>query len=103
MFQEDEMAKYVVLMNWTDQGVKNAKDTVKRARAARPAFEAMGVQMREVYWAIGPYDIVAMVDAPDDEAMTKAGLALAMQGNLRSTTMRVFGEQEMEGILKGLP
>lgn len=97
------MAKYVVLMNWTDQGVKNAKDTVKRARAARPAFEAMGVQMREVYWAIGPYDIVAMVDAPDDEAMTKAGLALAMQGNLRSTTMRVFGEQEMEGILKGLP
>jgi uncharacterized protein with GYD domain len=103
VFQEDEMAKYVVLMNWTDQGIKNAKDTVKRARAARPAFEAMGVQMREVYWAIGPYDIVAMVDAPDDEAMTKAGLALAMQGNLRSTTMRVFGEQEMEGILKGLP
>jgi len=97
------MAKYIVLMNWTDQGIRNVKDTVKRARAARQAFEGMGVQMREIYWAIGPYDIVSMVEAPDDETATKAGLALGMQGNGRTITLRVFDEREMEGILKGLP
>ncbi len=97
------MARYIVLMNWTDQGIRGAKDTVKRASAARKAFEALGVKMREVYWTVGPYDIVATCDAPDDEAITKAGLAIGMQGNVRSTTLRAFDEQEMERILKALP
>lgn len=76
---------------------------MRRKPSNGPEPPVRGVQLREIYWAIGPYDIVTVVDAPDDETMTKAGLALAMQGNLRSTTLRVFGEQEMEGILKGLP
>jgi uncharacterized protein with GYD domain len=100
---EAEMARYIVLMNWTDQGIRNAKDTVKRAKAARQAFEAMGANMRDVYWTVGPYDVVATVDAPDDETATKAGLAIGIQGNVRTTTLRAFGEQEMEEIIKSIP
>ena len=97
------MAKYIVLMNWTDQGIRNAKETVNRAKAARPAFEAMGVKMRDIYWTVGPYDMVATLEAADDETVTKAGLALGMKGNVRSTTLRAFDEREMEQIIKALP
>ena len=97
------MARYVVLMNWTDQGIRNAKDTVKRAKSARQAFEAMGVNMRDIYWTVGPYDMVATFDAPDDETATKAGLMTGMQGNVRTTTLRAFSEQEMETTVKSIP
>ena len=97
------MARYIMLMNWTDQGIRNAKETVNRARAARQSLETLGVGLRDVYWTVGPYDIVALVDAPDDATLTKAGLTLGMQGNVRSTTLRAFAEQEMEQITKALP
>jgi uncharacterized protein with GYD domain len=94
-----DMGKYVLLGNWTDQGVRDVKNTVKRSRAAREAFAAMGVNAREWFFTLGPYDVVLTVDAPDDETLTKATLALAVQGNLRTTTMRGFGEKEMEAIV----
>jgi uncharacterized protein with GYD domain len=97
------MARYIVLMNWTDQGIRNAKDTVKRAKAARQTFEAMGANLRDLYWTVGPYDVVAMVDAPDDETATKAGLVIGMQGSVRTTTLRAFAEQEMENIVNSIP
>lgn len=97
------MAKYIVLLNWTDQGARTVKDTVQRARAARQAFEALGVRMTDISWTLGQYDIVATLEAPDDETVTRAGVAMAMQGNVRSTTLRAFTETEMEQILKGLP
>ena len=97
------MSKYVMLGNWTDQGVRNVKDTVKRSRLARELFAAMGVNAREWIFTLGQYDVVLTVEAPDDETLTKAALALALQGNLRTTTLRGFGEKEMETILAGLP
>ena len=97
------MPKYVLLGNWTDQGARNAKDTVKRARAARESFASMGVNAREWFFTLGLYDVVLTVDAPDDETLTRALLALAMQGNLRTKTLRGFGEKEMETIISGLP
>lgn len=97
------MAKYVVLINWTDQGVRNAKDTVQRARAARQAFEGMGVRMVDISWTLGQYDVIVTLEAADDETVARAGLALALKGNLHSTTLRAFTETEMENILKGLP
>jgi uncharacterized protein with GYD domain len=97
------MPKYVLLGNWTDQGARNAKDTVKRARAARESFASMGVNAREWFFTLGQYDVVLTVDAPDDETLTRALLALAMQGNLRTKTLRGFGEKEMETIIGGLP
>lgn len=96
------MAKYVLLGNWTDQGVRNVKDTVKRSRAAREAFAAMGVNAREWFFTLGPYDVVLTVEAPDDETLTRACLSLAMQGNLRTITLRGFGEKEMESIVDAL-
>lgn len=97
------MAKYVMLGNWTDQGARNAKDTVKRARAAREEFAAMGVNAREWFFTLGQYDVVLTVEAPDDETLTRAALSLAMKGNLRTATLRGFSEKEMEGVLNGLP
>jgi uncharacterized protein with GYD domain len=97
------MAKYIMLGNWTDQGARNAKDTVQRARAAREAFAGMGVNAREWFFTMGQYDVVLTVEAPDDETLTRAAVALATLGNLRTTTLRGFSEKEMEAILSGLP
>lgn len=93
------MAKYVLLGNWTDQGVRDVKNTVNRSRAAREAFAKFGVNAREWFFTLGQYDVVLTVEAPDDETLTRACLTLAMQGNLRTTTLRGFGEKEMEAIV----
>ena len=97
------MPKYIILGNWTDQGARNAKDTVKRARAARESFAGMGVNAREWFFTLGQYDVVLTVDAPDDETLTRALVVLATLGNLRTKTLRGFGEKEMEAVLSGLP
>ena len=97
------MGKYVLLGNWTDQGARDVKNTVKRSRAAREAFAAMGVNAREWFFTLGQYDVILTVDAPDDETLTRATLALAMQGNLRTVTLRGFGEKEMEAIVGAIP
>ena len=96
------MAKYVMLVNWTDQGIRNVKDTVTRAKAARKAFEAHGVKMGEMNWTLGQYDMVLTAEAPNDETITKVGLSLGASGNVRSTTLRAFDEAEMEAMLKSI-
>jgi uncharacterized protein with GYD domain len=72
------MARYVLLINWTDQGIRNAKDTINRANAARQAFQAGGGQVIDIYWTVGPYDIVAIFEAPDEETATRLVLALGV-------------------------
>lgn len=94
------MARYIMLLTWTEQGVKNAKDTVKRAAAARQAFERAGAHIREALWTVGPYDLVLSCDAPSDEVIAGLGIQLGQQGNVRTTTMRAFDEKEMEQIVK---
>ena len=93
----------MLLANWTDPGARNAKDTVKRARAVRELFASLGVNAREFFWTMGQYDAVLTIEAPDDETVMKAALAVTVQGNLRTTTLRAFGEQEMERVVGGLP
>jgi len=90
---------YVALMNWTDQGIRNFKDTVDRAEAAEAAFAQAGVTFTSLYWTVGQYDIVATVDAPDSETLAAALLRLGAQGNLRSTTLRAFTADEMKGVI----
>lgn len=97
------MAKYILLGNWTDQGAREVKNTVQRSRAAREAFAAMGVNAREWFFTLGQYDVVLTVEAPDDETLTRAALALAAKGNMRTSTLKAFGEKEMEAIVKDLP
>jgi len=96
------MAKYVVLVDWTDQGVRTAKDTVKRFEQARDAFRAMGVSFDTVLWTLGRHDIVAVLDAPDDATVAAALLGLAGAGNVSTETLRAFSAEEMGGILQKL-
>ncbi|SAK59914.1 GYD domain protein [Caballeronia temeraria] len=96
------MGTYIMLLNWTDQGARTAKDTVSRARAFRETSKAMGATIGAMHWTLGTYDLVTSFDAPDDETATRLGLALAALGNVRSTTMRAFGEEEMQRIIGGL-
>lgn len=96
------MARYISLLNWTDQGIRSVKDTVTRANAAAQAFQAGGGKLIDRYWTLGQHDVVVIFEAPDDETATRLALALGMKGNVRSSTMRAFGEQEMARIVQGL-
>ena len=96
------MPNYVVLMNWTDQGVRTVKDTVQRREQADALAEKHGARIEQVYWTVGPYDIVTIVDAPDDESATAMLLELGTAGNLRTTTLRAYDREEMSGILQRL-
>ena len=97
------MSAYITLFNFTDQGIHNAKDTVNRARAARQAIEAAGGRMIGIWWTLGQYDGMLVFEEPDDEAATRVLLATGTLGNVRTTTMRAFSEEEMERIVQGLP
>ena len=94
------MATYVALFDWTDQGVRNFKDTVDRYEAARGQLEALGISFRDIYWTLGSHDIVAVVDAPDDETLGAGFLAVAGQGNVRTTTLRALSAEEMRGVIE---
>jgi uncharacterized protein with GYD domain len=93
------MAMYVSLLQFTEQGVRNVKDTIKRAAAATAEAEQMGVKVTDAFWTMGAYDVVLLLDAPDDETMTAFALRLGSLGNVKTQTMRAFGREEMESIL----
>ena len=94
------MPRYVVLYRFTDQGLKNIKDTVKRAQEVRKQNEARGFKVVGTYWTQGRYDIVSIVESPDEESMNAGLFNIAAAGNVHSETMRAFDASEMEGILK---
>ncbi len=93
------MPNYVALIDWTDQGVRNFKDSVDRYEAAESAFGRLGVSFTNIWWTLGSHDIVATVEAPDDQTLAAALLAVAGQGNIRSTTLRAFSREEMRDII----
>lgn len=93
------MPRYVVLYRFTDQGLKHIKDTVKRAQEVRKANEARGFKIIGTYWTQGHYDIVSIVEAPDEMAMNAGLFNIAETGNVHSETMRAFDENEMSTAL----
>ena len=96
------MAKYVVLVDFTDQGVKTVTESVKRANASVSTFDKYGVKKIAQYWTLGSHDIVIVLEAPNDEAAMKGLLAVGKLGNVRTTTLRAFSAEEMEGVTNGL-
>ena len=96
------MATYIVLSSFTDQGVRNVKDTTKRADAVRELAKKFGATAKEIFWTLGRYDVVAIFEAPDDVSMTALGLALGAAGNVRTQTLRAFSKEEMNGVLAKL-
>ena len=93
------MATYIALLQWTEQGVRNVKDTTKRADAATEAASKMGVKFTDLFWTLGNYDLAIVAEAPDDETMTGLMLKLAALGNVKSQTLRAFRAKEMDAIL----
>lgn len=94
------MPTYVALLDWTDQGVQNFRDTVDRYEAASERFEELGVSFKDIYWTLGNHDIVAVLEAPDGETLAAALLAVASQGNIRTTTLRALSAEEMRGVIE---
>jgi uncharacterized protein with GYD domain len=95
------MPTYVSLINWTDQGIRNVKETIQRADSAGQLAQKHGGSLR-VYWTVGPYDIVAITEAPDDESATAFLLEVGSLGNVRTTTLRAYDREEMSGIIERL-
>ena len=93
------MASYVCLIQFTDQGIRNIQDTVKRGDAAMAEAEKMGMKIVEEYWTMGAYDGVVIMEAPDDETMSAFILKAVSLGNVKAQTLRAFRRNEMEGIL----
>jgi uncharacterized protein with GYD domain len=93
------MATYIVLGHFTEQGIRTINDTVKRSEAFKELAKTVGATAKDLFWTIGQYDVVAIVDAPNDEAITLLGLKMGKLGNIRTETLRAFSRTEMEGIL----
>jgi uncharacterized protein with GYD domain len=96
------MPTYVVLMNWTDQGIRTVKETVQRRDQADALAERHGARIEQVYWTVGPYDLVTVIEASDDESATAMLLELGSAGNLRTTTLRAYDHDQMQGIIQRL-
>ena len=96
------MPTYVTLLNFTDQGIRTVGETIQRAdRAAELAQQKYGASL-QVYWTVGPYDLVAILEAPDDESATAFLLEATSLGNIRSTTLRAYDRDQMSGIIERL-
>ncbi len=96
------MPAYIVLLNWTDQGIRNVKEAPQRLDAARELARQFGVELRAFYLTMGAYDMVCVAEAPDDQAAAKFALASAAGGNVRSTTLKAFTEAEYRDIIGAL-
>jgi len=97
------METYIILGNFTQQGVEAIKDTPQRIEAARQATEAAGGKFVGWYLTMGKYDFVVVVEGTDAKTAAALLLATGMQGNVRTETLRAFTEDEFKGILNGLP
>lgn len=96
------MATYISLVNWTDQGIKNVKESPARLDGAKALAKKYGCELQQFYMTIGTTDMVAIVEAPNDEAMAQYGLALGASGALRTTTLKAFPEDAYRRIIAGL-
>lgn len=97
------MATYIVLAQFTDQGIRTIKNSPQRASHVEEMARSLNCEMKEVYWTIGQYDIVAIVDAPDEATFTTFGLALGSAGNVRTQSLRAFTKSEIGAVIGNLP
>ena len=97
------MATYISLINYTDQGIRNLKESPKRVDAARELLKKIGGELRQLYLTMGAYDLFAVVEAPSDDVMASFSLALGSAGNVRTTTLKAFPEADYRRIVAALP
>ncbi len=93
------MAMYILLSNFTDQGIRNIKDTTKRAEVFRQTAEKLDVSVKDIYWTLGQYDVVATVQAPDAATVAALTASLGALGNVRTQTLAAFSADEVNRIV----
>ena len=96
------MSTYMLLCNFTEQGVRTIKEMPQRRAAARELGKKFGVDIKAGYLAMGTYDLIIHTEAKDDEAMAKFLLSLAALGNVRTNTIKVFPEADVDKIIAGV-
>ncbi len=94
------MATFITLGNFTDQGIRNIKDSPKRTEAFKALAAKYGVKVKDVFWTLGHYDLVVVAEAPDAATITSVSLAVGSLGNVRTETLTAFGAEEFGKILK---
>lgn len=92
------MSKYIMLLNWTDQGIKTIKDSASRYDAAKASAKQVGITFEAVYMTFGQYDQLIVADAPNDEAIATFILRASALGNVRGTTLKAFDESQYRKI-----
>jgi uncharacterized protein with GYD domain len=97
------MPTYISLVNWTEQGIRDLKESPARADATAELAESVGGKLVQLYWTVGPYDIVAIFEAPDDETAAAMQLTAGTRGAVRTTTLRAFGREEFERVIAKVP
>ena len=97
------MATYIALIDYTDQGIRSIKESPKRSRAFNEMATRAGVTVHELYWTSGEHDGVLILESDDDKAVTALLLGLVQSGNVRTTTLRAYGQSEMQEILATIP
>jgi uncharacterized protein with GYD domain len=97
------MPTYISMLRYTEQGISSVKDGPARLDAAKEAYRKAGGELKALYLTMGQYDLVAIAELPNDEAVARMALAIGGQGNLRSETMRAFTETEFRKIVGSLP
>ncbi len=93
------MAMFVVLANFTDQGIRGVKETTKRAKGFRDAAAGMGIKVKDIYWTFGSYDVVLTLEAQKDEDVAALMMKVGSLGNLKSQTLRAFSESEVASFI----
>jgi len=97
------MSTHIVLIKWTQEGIKNVKESPNRLDMAKKAFQAAGAELKEFYLVMGQYDMVIVTEGPDDETAAKLALAIGSQGAISTETLRAFTEDEYRKIIAELP
>lgn len=96
------MGIYIALSNWTDQGIKTIKDSPRRLDAARELAKKSGCELKDFFMVMGAYDMVWVLEAPDDATAAKFSLAVGSAGNIRTTTLKAFPEDAYRKVVGGL-
>ena len=97
------MSTYIILINWTQKGIENVKESPGRLDLAKKAFQAAGAELKEFYLVTGRYDMVIVAEAPNAETVATLALAIGSQGAVRTETLRAFTEDEYRNIIAALP
>jgi uncharacterized protein with GYD domain len=100
--REELMAKYICLLNWTDQGAKAFKESPSRLDAAKQLAQKNGCKFEQLYLTMGIYDLVAILDAPDQQSIAKFLLGVGSAGNVRTVTLPAFAENEYRSLIGSL-